>query len=383
MAENDGRDKAISEMIASGIEGLDQRLGGLRRRGSFLLSGGHDTGKSIFTLQFLRAGLEREERAVLLTSGRPRDFLRLAAELELPVEHWLQSEELVVLRQVSDTPEIISGDQSLAEMIEALANLLLPVEASRLAIDSAVPLVQMFHPDYLEKGLLTFLGEMRQLGLTVLLTTLMPASRRTLGIRNFLEEKITGSIHLDEHTREDGTVNRKMVVRRMKGLEPPLPVFHCRLEPGRGLVITTESETGLETPRRPRAPEPAAAAERKGISFTSTYQVPDQAAKPPPPPKPDRADAAPRISFRQDYRTGEEAATGKHPAATPVPGGVSFPAEQPDEGGKAAGGDAPSPKKGVSFQVDRPEKTGTDNAGTPKKSVSFQVGQDKEDGRGA
>jgi hypothetical protein len=65
--------------ISTGIAGLDNLLvGGLPRRGLYLLEGASGTGKTTFALQFLLAGVAANERALLVTlsetAGEVREF---------------------------------------------------------------------------------------------------------------------------------------------------------------------------------------------------------------------------------------------------------------------------------------------------------------------
>lgn len=217
------------EKISTGIEGLDEHLGGFQKNGRFLLSGGRATAKSIFSVQFLRACLENEQRCVLISTN-PEAFLSLSEELETPLEHYVRNEELIILRHLTWTQEIISSDEILSDMLSDLSNLVIPAEATSLVIDSAVPLIQMFHSDYLEEGIPEFLNEINQLELTLLMTTLMPGSRKALAIRKFIEERMTGVIHMDEHIRPDGTVTRNWQSATSWDLCPPSLFSHAELK---------------------------------------------------------------------------------------------------------------------------------------------------------
>ena len=169
--------------------------------------------------------------------------------------------------------------------------------------------------------------------LTVLLTTPMPSTRRAMNLRQHLEERVSGAIHMDEHTRPDGTVNRKMVVRRMRGMEPPYPVFICRIEAGRGIVITEQSEVGLTAPRTRQA-KPS----QGGLLFSRDYTVAERKQKEPATPLPEENKEPPdrSISFGRPNEPVQEQGTedSRQGRSHRKPQGFSF---RQDDGKKKGG----------------------------------------------
>lgn len=67
--------------VSSGVEPFDERLGGLRAGGLYLLAGPPGVGKIPFLLQFLAAGLEADERLAFLGGHSARELLQQA-------RHW-------------------------------------------------------------------------------------------------------------------------------------------------------------------------------------------------------------------------------------------------------------------------------------------------------
>ena len=55
-------------MISTGVEALDERLGGLQSGGVYVFAGPAASGKSLLGLHFLTAGLARDEQCVLITA---------------------------------------------------------------------------------------------------------------------------------------------------------------------------------------------------------------------------------------------------------------------------------------------------------------------------
>jgi KaiC/GvpD/RAD55 family RecA-like ATPase/DNA-binding NarL/FixJ family response regulator len=58
-------------MLSTGIEALDSRLGGIEQGGHFLVLGPEGAGKSVLGMHFLIAGLEHDERCLLVTGNEP------------------------------------------------------------------------------------------------------------------------------------------------------------------------------------------------------------------------------------------------------------------------------------------------------------------------
>ena len=129
-----------SSTIRSGIAPLDAQAGGGIAAGRIhLLTGGVGTGKSLASMQFLGAGLERGERALLLTSARPEDVRGRAAFAGVPIDAALRDGDLVVLRFRPAFATRIAHAASPRAAVEDLARLLGPFSPGRVAVDPVTP----------------------------------------------------------------------------------------------------------------------------------------------------------------------------------------------------------------------------------------------------
>ena len=68
-------------IISSGVGPFDERVGGLRVGGLYLLAGAPGAGKLPFLLQFLAAGLEADERLAFIGGHSPEELFEQA-------RHW-------------------------------------------------------------------------------------------------------------------------------------------------------------------------------------------------------------------------------------------------------------------------------------------------------
>lgn len=234
--------------ISTGSPGLDEGIGGFPREEYTLVTGAEATGKSILCIQFLLEGLKKGERSVLITPESAEDSLELADSAGLALREYVDSNQLIILQQKTKVPNVLASKEDLEQMLDALEAEILPWEPSRMAIDSALPLIGMFHPDYRRSGLLKTLKGFGNMGLTTILTTRMPATSEAMSVKKYLEDNSGCTIHLDEQRRVDGDTQRRLVCRKAKHLQPPYPVFDFRIEPDLGVVIGKANRTPLNSP---------------------------------------------------------------------------------------------------------------------------------------
>src|ERR1043165_7546358 len=79
--EGEIRAKAAAQRAPTGVEGLDEILGGgLTRNRVYLLEGTPGTGKTTFALRFLMAGASRDERGLYITLSETADELQAVVD---------------------------------------------------------------------------------------------------------------------------------------------------------------------------------------------------------------------------------------------------------------------------------------------------------------
>jgi len=230
--------------ISTGSPGLDNSFRGFPKEEYTLVTGAEATGKTILCLQFLLEGLKKGERTVLVTPDSAEETLELADSIELPLRDFVESNQLIILEQKTKVPHILTSKEDLDQMLDALEAEILPWEPTRMAIDSALPFIGMFHPEYRRSGLIRTLKGFGSMGLT----TRMPATSEAMAVKKSLEENSGCTIHLDEQRRVDGVTQRRLVCRKNKSIPPPYPVFDFSIEPSIGIQIGQANETPLHSP---------------------------------------------------------------------------------------------------------------------------------------
>lgn len=120
--------------LATGIDPLDERTAGFRRGGTYLLTGGADTAKLAFLLQFLDAGLRAGERVALISAAAPDDLLEQANYFSLDIStHWHEG-SCLLLGFKGDYPRRVVHAPNPDEAFDELRRLLSP-PVDRIAID--------------------------------------------------------------------------------------------------------------------------------------------------------------------------------------------------------------------------------------------------------
>ncbi|MFQ5529366.1 MAG: ATPase domain-containing protein [Gemmatimonadota bacterium] len=111
--------------VSTGIGPLDDRIGGVRKEGLYLLTGGADTAKLACQLQFVDQGLREGERVAVLSAATPEDLSEQADYLGFSLRsHW-QDGSCIFLgfkgdyaRRVVHAPDPIEAFDELSRMID-------------------------------------------------------------------------------------------------------------------------------------------------------------------------------------------------------------------------------------------------------------------------
>jgi KaiC/GvpD/RAD55 family RecA-like ATPase len=304
--------------IPTGLDLFDKEYGGLPIGETNLICGGKGTGKLPIALQFLNAGLAADEKVVLVSSFSPEEILGRANAMELDFEKYLDSSQLILLEQKTQNPGIINSEEELNGMMNALESDIIPWEPKRLAICSAIPFIGLFNADFRRIAIPSVIRRFNRLGLTTVLTTLMPASSESMAVRKTIEDLCGASLHLDEQLKPDGQNIRRMAVRKLRGVEAPYPVYEFEVESTnrvrliRRFDVALSSPTGITPQKSKSAIDPIKPKERslmfsqssllnksleKKSDPTSTSK-PSQSPSPAPEDKPQAAKKPAGFSFR-------------------------------------------------------------------------------------
>ncbi|HUP89833.1 MAG TPA: ATPase domain-containing protein [Longimicrobiales bacterium] len=129
-------------MISTGINELDQRLGGLTEGRYFLLTGTPGAGKTSASLHFIAEGLREGECCAILTQENPDDLFSQAQFIGYDFEEAVATDQLVLLQYRLDFSNNYARIGSPTAVANELLGLLENCRPKRLIVDSILPFVQ-------------------------------------------------------------------------------------------------------------------------------------------------------------------------------------------------------------------------------------------------
>ena len=160
--------QASRERVSSGIDGLDDMLGGrgLYRGSSALVSGAPGTGKSSVGASFVEAACRRGERALLFAyEESASQVLRNMASIGLDLEPWCRQG---LLRIDASRPTLHGLEQHLVHMYELVRDF----KPSVVVVDPISNLTMDKSDRLLKPTLMRLIDYLKQQGVTALFTSL-------------------------------------------------------------------------------------------------------------------------------------------------------------------------------------------------------------------
>ena len=218
--------------INSGVPGLDEILkGGMLENSANLIAGPPGTGKSIFALQFLLAGADKNEPVLYISSEETEKDLREHAE-ELGFD----------LSKYKNTFNVFYVNLARAELfsLKDPIALIKKKKIKRIVLDSLTLFKLVYARSEFEfrNGILDFIVSMKELGVTLVAT-----SEKSL---NDLDEIIYepqdflfGGLILLTKIRHGNSFERVILISKMRGIDNLLEAFPFTIRKG-GMTIFTK-----------------------------------------------------------------------------------------------------------------------------------------------
>jgi circadian clock protein KaiC len=199
-----------SELISTGVPGLDEMLGGGTLRGNaVLVAGPVGSGKTVTAVQFLAEGFRHREPGVLVIfEETPPKYLDQARSFGFDLEGMVKRGllEIVYVRPL---------DLSVDETLYAIQTAVDKMQARRVVLDSIsgleAALAPAFKEDFLE-SLYRLLGALTGSGVTILLTVEVLEPYNEMRFSPHTISFLTHDIVLQRYFERDGELRTFMTV---------------------------------------------------------------------------------------------------------------------------------------------------------------------------
>jgi KaiC/GvpD/RAD55 family RecA-like ATPase len=239
-----------TERATSGVKGLDPLIeGGFPKARSILVTGEPGTGKTIFALQFLAAGLARGEKCIFVTADEGSlDVLEQAASMGWDFERHVTQKDLAILNAGTYLNSLPGAGRErqidLPKAITELATFVNKLGAERLVLDPAGPFVLL-------RDTATRIQDQTRI-LIKLLRSLLPTTTNMLtsyavprtgerSMHGIEEYMVAGAIVLEMIWRNDGRLTRSLIVEKMRCTDVKPTQLEFDIVKGEGLVVLPRS----------------------------------------------------------------------------------------------------------------------------------------------
>jgi len=201
------------ERIKTGVDGLDELIGGGLVKGEvILLAGSTGSGKTIFSTQFIYNGVTQYgEKGVYATFEEDEASLqRNMEELGMNLGK-LEREGQVRVIGLQAMKEV-----GLNANLDFILKIVKEMKAERLVIDSLTAFLIGIGEKFEYRTLMhLFYKMLKKIGCTTILTCSVPAGSNTLGLG--IEEFIADSVIVLENVMVDTELKTRFLIRKMRG----------------------------------------------------------------------------------------------------------------------------------------------------------------------
>ncbi|RLF08570.1 MAG: recombinase RecA [Thermoprotei archaeon] len=230
------------ELVKTGIEGLDEIIGGLIKGRTYLVAGETGTGKTLFALNFLVYGaLNNEPGIYLLVDEDYEDFIKGARAFGWDLEYLIDQDKLSILTLLPDFVERMKNkslDSIVKSIVYNLGSEARRIGAKRLVIDPVAPLVLSESElgkmrEYIRSLIINL---EKQVGTTNIITSEIPTGSNKLS-RYDIEEFLAAGVFVLRLERIGNKYIRTILIRKMRWRPVHPELYTFSIASGRGIVL--------------------------------------------------------------------------------------------------------------------------------------------------
>jgi circadian clock protein KaiC len=233
--------KRAVEKIATGISSFDTiAKGGLPRNRTTLISGTAGSGKTIFAVQFLAAGIEAGIPGVFVTFEESAADIRMnMLSFGWDLAQW-EAEGKLAFVDASPDPlveSIEAGGFELGALLARVQNAVRKVKAERVAVDSLGAVFSQFSDQSLVRSeLFRIASALKALGVTAVLTAERTDDYGPIA-RFGVEEFIADNVMILRNVLEDENRRRTIEILKFRGCDHQKGEYPFTIVPDGGVIV--------------------------------------------------------------------------------------------------------------------------------------------------
>jgi len=245
-----GRDGGVRK-LPTGIESFDMIAeGGLPENRTTLVSGTAGSGKTVFAMQFLAAGIrDADEHGVFVTFEEPPADIRTnMRSFGWDLEGWEQAGQLAI---VDASPEpgqevIESGDYDLGALLARVENAIRKVNAKRVSVDSLGAVFSQFSDQAIvRRELFRIASALKKMGVTAVLTAERTDDYGPIA-RFGVEEFIADNVMVLRNVLDDEKRRRTVEILKFRGTDHQKGEFPFTIVADGGMIVIPLSAMQLK-----------------------------------------------------------------------------------------------------------------------------------------
>ena len=197
--------------IMSGIDLIDASWDGMYQGGAYLCYGHASSGRGLLGMMFLHEGVRQNERCLLVSPGRPHDWMIQAASVNFDLKEARDTGKVRIVWIPSAFEDHGVVERDGARTMEEFIKVIYHHRPERIVINDFSPFLRFNSFERFQHAFVAFVKHLEQLAHTTLFL-MMPAAvnKPSKQILDFMRNHMTGTIHIALDS-EDGSENKRRV----------------------------------------------------------------------------------------------------------------------------------------------------------------------------